>query len=76
MREDPTGSFITALLELKLDKNTMFEWQKASQESKKTPHYDDLLNFLDLRAQASKTCSSEIPSTKEGSPQDSYGFCS
>lgn len=29
MKEDPTGSFITALLELKLDKSTMFEWQKA-----------------------------------------------
>ncbi len=25
---DPTGSFITSLLELKLDTNTMFEWQK------------------------------------------------
>ncbi len=59
MDEEPTGSFITALLELKLDKDTMFEWQKASQDSKKTPHYDDLLKFLDLCAQASETCSSE-----------------
>ncbi len=59
MDEEPTGSFITALLELKLDKDTMFEWQKASQDSKKTPHYDDLLKFLDLRAQTSETCSSE-----------------
>ena len=59
MDKEPTGSFITALLELKLDKDTMFEWQKASQDSKKTPHYDDLLKFLDLHAQASETCSSE-----------------
>ena len=39
MSEDPTGSYITALLELKLDKETVFEWQKASQASKTTPHY-------------------------------------
>ena len=59
MKEDPTGSFITALLELKLDKDTMFEWQKASQDAKTIPHYDDLLKFLNLRAQASETCSNE-----------------
>ena len=59
MKEEPTGSFITALLELKLDRDTMFEWQKSSQDAKKIPHYDDLLKFLDLRAQASETCSSE-----------------
>ena len=50
MKEDPTGSFITALLELKFDKDTMFEWQKASQDAKTIPHYDDLLKFLNLRA--------------------------
>ena len=60
MREDPMGSFITALLELKLDKETVFEWQKASQALRTTPHYDDLLDFLDLREQASETCSSEL----------------
>lgn len=59
MKEDPTGSFITALLELKLDKETMFEWQKASQDAKETPHCDDLLKFFNLRTQASETCSSE-----------------
>ena len=59
MKEEPTGSFITALLELKLDKDTMFEWQKASQDAGKIPHYDALLDFLDLRAQASETCSTE-----------------
>lgn len=59
--EDPTGSFIIALLEQKLDKNTMFEWQKASQEA--TPHYEDLFKFLDLRAQALETSSSDRGST-------------
>ena len=41
MKEDPTGSFITALLELKLDKDTMFKWRKTSQNTKTAPHYDD-----------------------------------
>ena len=59
MKQEPTGSFITALLELKLDKETMFEWQKASQETDGIPHYDELLKFLNLRAQAAETCSSE-----------------
>ena len=47
------------MLELKLNKETMFEWQKAGQDSRKIPHHDDLLRFLDLQAQASETCASE-----------------
>ena len=77
MKEDPNGSFITALLELKLDKGTMFEWQKASQEAKKIPHYDDLLEFLNLRAQASKTCSSELKrshSSRRANPKSATSF--
>ncbi len=35
----------------------MFEWQRASQDSTSVPHYKRLLEFLDLRAQASETCS-------------------
>ena len=36
----------------------MFEWQKTSQESDKVPaHYKKLLEFLNLCAQASETCS-------------------
>lgn len=53
------GSFITSLLELKLDPNTTFEWQKFSQDSVSVPHYTRLLEFLDLRAQASETCATE-----------------
>ena len=49
------GPFITSVLELKLDSNTMFEWQKHSQESSSIPHYNKLLNFIDLRAQASES---------------------
>ena len=29
---EPSGPFITSMLELKLDANTMFEWQKFSQD--------------------------------------------
>ena len=45
------GSFITSILELKLDSNTMFEW-----------HYNELLDFINLRAQASECLPSKKPS--------------
>lgn len=52
----PDAPFITSLVELKLDSATMFEWQKHSQDKMNdVPHYQDLLDFLDLRAQASET---------------------
>ncbi len=47
----PPGPFITSILELKLDS---FEWQKFSQDLPDFPHYDKLLAFLNLRAQASE----------------------
>ena len=59
MGQEPSGSFITSPLELKLDQNTMFEWHKCSQEFSEVPHYKDLLDFINLRAQASKSVSSE-----------------
>ena len=52
MGSEPSGPFITSVLELKLDPTTMFEWQKYSQESTDVPHYNDLLEFLNMRAQA------------------------
>ena len=59
MKQEPSGSFITSLLELKLDASTTFEWQKASQEATTTPHYNDLIEFINLRTQASETISTE-----------------
>lgn len=70
MKEEPTDSFITALFELKLDKDTMFHWQKASQETEAIPHYDDLLKFLNLRAQAAETCLSEVK--KQYTPKKAF----
>ena len=52
---EPSGSFLTSVIELKLDVDTLFEWQKHSQAKTEIPHYDDILEFIDLRAQASET---------------------
>ena len=55
MDYEPSGPFITSVLELKLDANTMFEWQRHSQDNTDVPHYRKLLDFINLRAQASET---------------------
>ena len=49
---EPSGAFITSMLELKLDVNTMFEWQRHSHSSADVPDYQELLEFVNLRAQA------------------------
>ena len=59
MDYEPSGPFITSMLELKLDINTMFEWQKHSQSTTAVPHYGELLEFINLRAQASETSITE-----------------
>ena len=59
MGHEPSGSFITSLLEVKLDPNTMFEWQRFSHDQEDVPYSSNLLDFLNLRAQASETCSPE-----------------
>ena len=59
MEYEPFGSFITSVLELKLDTNTMFEWQKYSQDSVDVPLYQRLLEFINLRAQASEASVSD-----------------
>ena len=45
---DPPGPFITSLLELKLDTDTMFVWQHHSQGSTDVPHYNKFLEFVNL----------------------------
>ena len=54
---DLPGKLVTPMIELKLDVDTLtlFEWQKHSQPSPDVPHYEELLEFVDLRAQASET---------------------
>ena len=63
MDHEPSGSFITSMIELKLDQSTMFEWQKFSQKSTDVPHYNELLGFLNLHAQACETCTSDTRRT-------------
>ena len=55
MGYDPSGPFITSLVEMKLDRTTMFEWQRHTQEISDVPHYAEILEFIDLRARASET---------------------
>ena len=62
MGQEPSGSFVTSVLELKLDMNTMFEWQRHSQKSIGVPHYQQLLDFINLRAQASEAT---VPDTNK-----------
>ena len=66
---EASGSFITSLLELKLDVNTIFKWQRHCQVSTLIPHYSDLLEFLNLRAQAFESSLSD--SSKKSSKNDS-----
>ena len=55
MGHEPSASFITSLIELKLDATTMFEWQRHSQAETGVPHYNKLLEFIGYRAQASES---------------------
>ena len=55
MGHEPSGPFLTSIIELKLDTDTLFEWQKHSQDTTDMPHYQKLLEFLNLRAQASES---------------------
>ena len=64
MGKEPSGPFITSLLELKLDQTTLFEWQKFSQSLKDVPAYPKLLDFLNLWAQASESVSPEKKSLR------------
>ena len=52
---DCPGTFLTSMIELKLDQTTMFEWRRHSETSVDVPHYEDLLKFLDMRAQAAES---------------------
>ena len=42
------------MLELKLDQAMVLELQRHNQDSNDVPHYSALLDFIDLRAQASE----------------------
>ena len=55
MDYDPSGPFIMSVLELNLNEHILFKWQRYSHESGKVPHYQDMLDFVDLRAQSTES---------------------
>ena len=74
MKTEPDPSFVTSIIELKLDQTTLFEWQKHSQSTvNEVPHYQDILEFLDLRAQASETLSTPSKRHAAASPSKKSG---
>ena len=52
---EPSGPFITFILDLKLDSTTMFEWQRHSQGSREFPPSTALLEFVNLQRALPRT---------------------
>ena len=50
----------------------MFEWQRSSQEDSDVPPYQKLLDFLDLRAQASESLLNETTKLKSKTTEHHY----
>lgn len=51
MGHEPSKTFLTSLLQLKLDQTTRFEWQRHNQSEVDVASYTDLLEFINLRAE-------------------------
>ena len=59
MKYETFASLVMSILELKLDHGTMFKWQCHTQSSETVPDFNDLLEFLDLRARAGENVARE-----------------
>ena len=68
MEQELSPSFITSIIKLKLDPTTMFKWQRHTQSQNEVPHYREMLEFLDRRAQASEI---STPSKRQSKPDPS-----
>ena len=69
-KQDITETITISMLELKLNQATMFEWQRHSQDSNDVLQYSALVNFIDLRAQASEnTFASQTTSMERPQPE-------
>ena len=55
------------MLELKFDSITMFKWQQHSQGHTDIPDYQELLDFINLYAEAAETSASDKKHTRGGS---------
>jgi hypothetical protein len=67
MDYEPSGPFITLVLEMKLDSGTTFEWHRHSHATTDVPHYRELLDFINMRAQASESSVSNSTRKSVGS---------
>ena len=45
---------MTSIIKLKLDQETLFEWERHTEGKKQIPDPRDLLEFSDMQAQACK----------------------
>ena len=68
MDYDPSGPFITSVLELKLNEDILFKWQRHSHECGKVPHYQDMLDFLYLRMQSTESIEYKVHVDRRGNP--------
>ncbi len=59
MGYEPSGPLVTSMIELKLDTVTTFEWHRHSHSTTDVPHYRDLLEFINMRAQSSESSVSD-----------------
>ena len=52
MAYDSLETFVSSVIELKLDWSSMFAWQNHSKDQRDVPSYTTLLEFSDLLARA------------------------
>ena len=59
---DTFDTFMSSLIDMKLDQATKFTWQQHTHEWRDVPYINELLEFIDWWAQASElsvTCDAE-----------------
>ena len=54
IKGDTFESFMSSLIEMKLDQSSKFAWQQHTHERRDIPSIDELLKFVDWRSQASE----------------------
>ena len=59
MKYDSLQTFMLSVIELKLDLCSMFAWQNHSKDQRKVPQCTDLLDFIDLHAEALENIAQE-----------------
>ena len=49
LEQDTLETYLTVVIELKLDEGTKLKWSEYSSERATTPPYEELLKFLDIQ---------------------------